>query len=689
MNVRLIDKAMQFTKRVRWNRRTAGIAAAVAGVVALAFLRHREPATFYYASETVRRGPVQQILHEAGTLKPREPVLVKCDFGARIQFLVEDGAWVEKGETLFILSEEDEVKRVADDRNNLLGVRQELRLASMRRQFAEASEGQKASAAMRTYDLEAIRFRILTAKPVGGTELIRLHEALVPIEAETATVREAFERAQAAYQIAFDAHLDAVDAAQSHRDASMRVQARIDELSARVDIAAEGLNASEQDERGRAEKDLPAARDEMARLAAGDAALAKRLEAARATRDAAKPARDELQAKLTERELMEEDYHIRIEIEKRGLPLAKLRLDEESATLVLAESERKRDQGQLAFAAGALSKTALEDLEAAVRANASQLRIVRENVAIAERPLAPEVLLEAQTKLDRMKTKADQAQEALKRALAIQDQEIEVLKAQEKRWTSSIDSRSRHFPSMIEANIEFAEKELTALDQDDGKRRSDLTAELARMRTALEAAKLTPPNVYKAPVSGITWVMREGDRPRQAGDRAWEEDTLVEIYPPQDMEVVAKINEVNVKHVAKGMRAMIDIPSLDHLRLVGDITQVSGIGKDKFAEFSDTWDKIVFADVTQFEVRCRLSQTRQDYRQGMTALLSIVVGEKPDALWLPLGAVTRTGDGWTALAGDERRTVAVTGEPFGDDVFIVDGGLQEGDVVQVKRVVDR
>ncbi|MBA3709451.1 MAG: HlyD family efflux transporter periplasmic adaptor subunit, partial [Planctomycetes bacterium] len=412
-------------------------------------------------------------------------------------------------------------------------------------------------------------------------------------------------------------------------------------------------------------------------------------EAARATRDAAKPARDELQAKLTERELMEEDYHIRIEIEKRALPLVKLRLDEESASLGFAEASRKRDQGRLASASGALSQTALDDLEAAVRTADNQLRIVRENVAIAERPPAPELLAEAQMKLDRAKAKADQAQAAYQRALAIQDQEIAVLKAQERRWMASIDTRSRHFPSMIEANIEFSQKELAALEADDDKRRAEIAADIERMQRDLAAAKETPPNIYKAPVAGITWVMREGDRPRQAGDRAWEEDSLVEIYPPEDMEVVAKVNEVNIKHVAKGMRAQVEIPSLANLRLDGEITQVSGIGKDKFAEFND-WDKVVFADVTQFEVRCRLSQSRPDYRQGMTALLSIQVGERADALWLPLGAVTRSGEAWTVMVGArDPQPAVVAGEPFGEDAFIITGGLKEGDVVRIRRVVDR
>ena len=45
---------------------------------------------------------------------PRDPVLSRSPFSARLQWVVEDGTWVEAGANLFILSDEDEVKRIAE-----------------------------------------------------------------------------------------------------------------------------------------------------------------------------------------------------------------------------------------------------------------------------------------------------------------------------------------------------------------------------------------------------------------------------------------------------------------------------------------------------------------------------------------------------------------------------------------------
>jgi multidrug resistance efflux pump len=667
-------------------RRLAASAAVVAVLALIVFRRHEKPAD-YFVAVSVQQGALHNIMRESGTLRPREPVLVKCPFIARIEYIVDEGSWVEQGDTLFILNEEEELKRVADERNNLLGVRQELRLAQMRRAFSADSEAHKVTAAKRRLELEAVRYRILAAKPVGGDELVRLHEQLTPLENKTKELRKRYEKAEAAYQHTFDQHLDAADALQNHRDALMRLQARIDELQARVDVAPENLNAAERTERDTAEKELPDARGEQDKLKGGETALVERLAAARAQVDEAQKPRNALAGELAERELNEQEYYIRIEIEKRGLPLAKLRLDHEAGTLSLAEAERKLEQGRQSFAHGALSRSALDDLEAAARRESNQLRIIEEKIAIADRPLAPELEAEAKVKLETAQNQAAQAEDAYKRALAIQDQEIAVLKAQERRWMASIDTKSRHFPSMIEANIEFAEKELAALDSEEVERRGEITRDIARLRAELEAAKANPPNVIKAPVSGIVWIMREGERPRQAGDKAWDEDALVELHPPGNMEVVVKVNEVNVKHVSKGMPATITIPALADAECPGEVSHVSAIGRDKFADAGDGWNPGGFADVTQFDLRCSLRESRDDVRQGMTAIVSILLAEKATATWLPLGAVTRTADGWTVLTGSARRPSerAISGEPFGTDFFIVSAGVQPGETVFVKR----
>ncbi len=675
--------------------------AAGAAVILLITLRRRDPPSEYFLRETVHRGEIHRVLREAGTLVPREAVLVKCPFNAALQFIVDDGTWIDKGGKLFTLTDDEELKRVADDRSRLLGLRQELRLARMRRANAGQTEDRKLAAAKRARELEGVRYRIITATPAGGGELIRLHEKLLPHEAETAKVRLRYEDAQDSYQTAFDAHLDALDALQASRDSALRAQARVDELSAAAATAPENLKAEEREQREQALKGLATARAELDALQTAIPELAKKLIAARESRDRAKEPRDQAAQELAAREADEREDLIRIEIEKRGVQAELLRLDEESKRIGLAESERKRDQGRLGFADGALSRSALDDLEAQAESAKSQLGIVTEKLAIAERPAAPEALAEAKMKLDIADARAERAQLAHDRALAILDKEVDVLVARVDGLGGAIDQRSSRFPALIESNIDFARKELAALEEDareggtaeDAKRRAEVEAEIARMVEQLATAKEDPPNSAKAPVSGIVKVKwdDEGGRPKQGGDKVYEEDVLIEIFPPENLEVVAKVNEANISLLAVGMPAEVEFPSLGNGRCSGEIYRVSGVGRDKFADYNDGWNKASFADVTQYEVRCRLGETRADFRQGMTAMVSVRLDARKDALWLPLGAVTRAGDAWTALVGDDRSQSVrtITGEPYGDDAFIVAGGLAEGDTVLCRRTRNR
>lgn len=658
------------------------LAIALAVAAALAGRRREAPATWYEAV-AARRADVAEVLHQVGELAPRDPLLVKARFNGRIQFIVADGTWVEAGAPVVSLAEDDEVKEAADARSELLGARQELRLARIKRRHAEETERLELGQVERAATLERLRHRILTSVPVGGEELVRLDAELVPLERATAEVRVRYERAQAAFQRAQDAYLEALDARSAARDGLLRLDARIDELAAAAGRPDAGLQAAELAERDKAIAELAAARAERAAAVEAASGGAAALRAARAARDAAVPERDAAVAALAAREAAEEDLRVRIEIEKRGLPLTQLRLDEEGARLEAEEAARKRDQGRAAAGAGALSQAALAELEDAALRTANQLDIVRARVAIAARPMTAEQRAEADARLARAEAKAAAAQSDRERALAQADQDIAVLEARVARLAFAVDAKGSAFPEILESNIEFVEQELAALDPEDPEdlaRKAEAEAELVTLRAQLEKAKADPPNVITAPAAGVARV-RGGDRPRQAGDQVYEEDVLVEIFTPGNMEVRVLVNEVDVRKVAPGQRARVVVPALPGFASEAEIIQVAGLGRDKFADDGQV------AGVVQFPIRVRIAEPAAALRQGMTALVDITLGTRPGALVLPLGAVARAGDGWTVLVGDADAPTAraVAGEPFGDDAFLVTDGVAEGEAVYVLR----
>jgi hypothetical protein len=73
----------------------------------------------------------------------------------------------------------------------------------------------------------------------------------------------------------------------------------------------------------------------------------------------------------------------------------------------------------------------------------------------------------------------------------------------------------------------------------------------------------------------------------------------------------------------------------------------------------------------------------------MTALVAIELERIPGALWLPRATVERGGDGWAVHRTPDGPPVPITGRPVGDDAFVIESGLQEGDQVHVRRITSR
>lgn len=656
----------------------------VAVIAALVVFRPREAVTVTYEAVSVQHGTIVDELHELGELVPRDPVLVKAPFSGRLRFVVEDGSWVDKDAMLFSIGDEDELKRLADDRGNLLTARQQMRLSLLRRQQAAHDEGRKLDAAKRNREVEELRMRVVETRPKGGMALVELHEKLLPLEAETEQVRAAYTKAQESYQASQDAYLDALDRMQEHRDAILRATQRCEELEA-IASPDPGLitNAATRARRDQGVQELAEAKVTLDALRKRTGELTRALATARAARDATVTPRDAAQARLAERDRIERELYVAVEIEKRGAALAQLQLDEQGAKLGLADAEQRVAEGKRSFEAGAIGQAAYDDLQAALATARDNLTIISEKIALADRPTSPEILEEARMRLERARLRASQAQEVHDRNLELMDREIAVAKARVARLEYFVEMRAARFPSLIESNIEFAKRERENLDPDDHDRRAQLDADIARQEKQLVEAKKRPPNQVLSPGAGIVRVSRDhwSRRARQAGDRVWEDDALVELYPPANMEVRLRLNEVVVARVATGMRVTVIIPSLANLGIAGTVVQVSAVGRDKFADLKD---EVGPAGVVQYDARIRLDQERDDFRQGMSALVDITCGSVESA-WLPLGAVRRDGDRWVALAGDTPTPVPVHGRPYGADRFKVDGGLKPGDRVWIAR----
>lgn len=697
----------------------------VAGVVALLLTRRGAALVDRWDAVRVTRGEAVAVMRETGTLAPRDPLVVPVPFDGKLQWIVEDSTWVTKGEPLFIISDDDELKKVADERQQLEEARQDRELADLKLAQAIETEERKVRKAQDDLVLEQARNRILTEPAKGGLELVRLDQELRPLAERTAVVRAGSDELRGAWQHAQDAYLDRLSAWQQHQDALLRLENRLDELAARereerdrpADAArrtrreagdksndgakGEGKPAGDGKDGKKGEgkgprnpdaappldpaKERDAILAERAQLTARTAELKTALDAARAARDATVAPRDAAAIDLHTAEDAERDLRIRVEIEKRRLPATQLELDLRLAEISATEADRRLAEGTAAFTSQVISQAALDDLTATADQARTALTTTRERLALAARPTGPEVLAEAAARLSKATQAAAEAEEVRVRNLEIQRQSMAVLDAKIARLTASLAIRARRFPSTIEQEIAARERDRTLHPEDAAR----LDAELVSLKADLAKARANPPNVLIAAVSGLVKVRREGDRQKLAGDQVYQADPMCEVYPPENMEVVVRVNEVNVPKLKQGMKVRAEVPALGRLPRTGVISQVAGVGRDK----NELLGRKGVAGVTQFEVRIVLDAGADgrdgDFRQGMTTLVEIELARQAGALLLPRAAVDQQDSSWGVHRSPGATLSTITGQTFGDDVFVIDSGLGEGAQVYVRRTLNR
>jgi len=652
-------------------------------VVAVLWMRRtdRNEGAYHYEKVTVQRGNLVHVIRESGDLFPREPVLVKNRFPGKLKWVVEDASWVENGDTVFIIDAGEKAREVAELRSKLIAKRQEMRLAELTSEHTRKTEELKLDAAERALELEKIRYRILTSAPVGGRELIRLHEELLPLEQEARELRLAYEDANDTFLAAEDAFLVAQDNYESARNNMLRAQSEIDELETDVARDPDELQPEEKDELARQIERMDKARTTLADARERLPGLREKMEEQRESTATLEAPLRELEQKLAAADDQSRELYVRLEIEKRGLPLTQLQLDERAAEMTLEGAREEHADGRKAFEQGAISEAALNVLKVAEETAENELAIVRQKIKIESRPPAPEVLEEARMKLRKAEATAQGAREAYEKAMDIADANIAVQRAAVRSMEFEIDQAGNYFSEIIEDSIAMAKRELEFLDVDDDARREKLREDLARMEARVEELKANPPNVYKAPVTGIATLKIMDGAPTKIGDMWYEDDAVVKIYPPGNMEVAARVNEVNQKLVEAGMPTDVIVPSLGDRRFQGEVYQVAAIGKDKYERrHFDFRERPPYAGVTQFEVRIRLLDGDADMRAGMSVVAELAVGRTNGVAWLPAGAVHERAGKLHVLTGrpgslDEH---AVEGESFGDDYFVITSGLEPG-----------
>ena len=664
------------------------------GVIGWKIGQDRESTGTSNVEFAVGRGTISDVLREVGELAPQDPLLLQAPFAGEIKWLVEDGTWVNKGERVLVFDEEALEQQVSTLRANVVDREQQLRIAGLQADHARIAEEQRVKNARNDLKLAEIRHRILVSEPVGGDRLVELDQEIRPIEARLEKLQVELEPLEKRFRASREVYQAALQKWQAGRSRVLELQMSADLLEAKAgsgpaagarggkkrnaEVPSDAGQASKPDGEEESPPGLEAARAEAA-------ALKEALDLARSARDRDHAPYAEVVAAIDAIDAEAQERYILIEIEKRGLPATRLVIDCEIARLRLADSQRLAESGKRALEVGAMSKSRYDQLVANAEASAGRLEILEYRLEIASRPATEDRVATSEAALASARRAVDNAQEIFDREMDILSSAMAVTEAELAEALGEMERNGKGFPAAIEANITMLRAEQDVLAENDAVRRAEILAELARLEAELSRAVEHPPHIVLAPSDGLVRLRTRGergdDRLTDIGDRWDKGHTVAMLYPPGNMRVQVGINEVNYQRVREGMSCTVRIPALDMDIPDATVAHMSRIGRDR-VETKGRWVNAQHSGIIEFSLSVDLQRDVPEFRQGMTVLLEIETDVRENALFLPAAAVQEDATGYSVLLDPKSgRRAPVQGAFFGDDRFILSGGLEQGDRV--------
>jgi len=198
-----------------------------------------------------------------------------------------------------------------------------------------------------------------------------------------------------------------------------------------------------------------------------------------------------------------------------------------------------------------------------------------------------------------------------------------------------------------------------------------LVIQLNQAKGDLTGMMITAPSEGMV-IYGDHWNER---RKLQVGDIVWSGFPIVTLPDLKQMEVLAKVNEVDGPKLSIGQKAKIVLDSYQNVEITGTVKDISQTAvKANWMGKSRIFNVVISLDKTLTDIM----------KPGMSAQVAVVVNEIPPQLLVPRSAISFEGGNPQVVRLEEenkRRSIAVT--ILGGDAFnyavAANGALKEGD----------
>ncbi len=296
-----------------------------------------------------------------------------------------------------------------------------------------------------------------------------------------------------------------------------------------------------------------------------------------------------------------------------------------------------------------------------------------------------------------MKSAQAEIEQARAQARLTEEEDVTaVMKARYDLETAKLEAGKQEIVSKIEgeeAKLKVTDSE-QKLREAEQKQKSDHAVANATIESKVQASqkalydvqraeRALAEMILRAPTAGTISLVQlwrpDGQAAFKPGDRAWPGAPMAELPDMSTLRVISRVDETERGRLQIGQSATIQLDAIPDRQFTGHIKQISTIAT---ADFSGGWPF-----PRNFNVEVALEQTDSRLRPGMTAQLTVVVDQVPNAISIPVQASFQTSGHTVAyvLRGtefDER--VIEPGRRSGDRVLVAKG-LRPGERVALKN----
>jgi RND family efflux transporter MFP subunit len=279
----------------------------------------------------------------------------------------------------------------------------------------------------------------------------------------------------------------------------------------------------------------------------------------------------------------------------------------------------------------------------------------------------------AQAQLDSTLALA-QAREEI-RTLEYALEERRIAKEQAEYEAPSIKRQAQIDLEKAQRTLEQAKKNYVTKTKQSIAKMSEVEADVERQRNQLAIVQsVMDAYTIKAPASGMVIYAKEWNgRKRQVGSQVtpWE-PTVATLPDLTEMESVTYVNEIDVRKISAGQRVSLSLDADPSRHLTGTITSVANVGEQR-----------PNADAKVFEVIVAVSGADTTLLPGMTTSNAIAISVIPDALSIPLEAMSVVDSMpivYVKSGGQIVRREIQTGA-MSENEIVIERGLSAGDQI--------